>query len=118
MRYRTFNLLGELEEETVNEFDSNNKCIGSKRYDGDGNLTSYDENTFQNGKLSRSDTYDSSGRLTGYSLYEYDGQTYQGGMTFLCSEDRWYVQYLYRERATPFLQKMSESEYLATPGLE
>lgn len=51
-------------------------------------------------------------------LYEYDGQTYQGGMTFLCYEDRWYVQYLYRERATPFLQKMSESEYLATPGLE
>ena len=51
-------------------------------------------------------------------LYEYDGQTYQGGMTFLCYEDRWYIQYLYRERATPFLQKMSESEYLATPGLE
>ena len=75
VRYRTFNLLGELEEETVNEFDSNNKCIGSKRYDGDGNLTSYDENTFQNGKLSRSDTYDSSAQLIGYSLFEeYDSQ--------------------------------------------
>ena len=51
-------------------------------------------------------------------LYEYDGQTYQGGMTFLCYEEQWYVQYLYRGRVSPLLRKMSESEYLATPGLK
>ena len=70
----TYNLLGELEQIWVAEYNSDGLCVKNSQYDGSGKLQSYNTYTFENGLRTRMESYDSQEQMTGYYQYEYNDQ--------------------------------------------